>query len=112
MKRWKDITGYSHGERGKIEPKSWMIECGDLRVVVTRDLFYCYRGGWYVNSESCGLPLRPLNIPDDSSAEIAQNAALRLVRRRLTTLQDDYQAMVSMEEGDDSIPFPTPTTKD
>ena len=101
MKTWKDITGYSHGERGEIEPKSWMIECGDLRVVVTRDLFYCYRGEWYVRSESCGLSLRPLNIPGDSSAEIAQNAALSLVRRRLRTLQDDYQSMVSMEEGDE-----------
>lgn len=99
MKAWKDTTEYSHGERGKIEPQSWTIECGELQITVftssTRS------GMWLVMSRSCGLPRRTLGIPLHSSAEIAQDAALNLVRRRLTTLQDDYQAMVSMEEGDD-----------
>ena len=99
MKAWKDTTGYSHGERGKIEPGSWTIECGDLRVTVTRHLYY--PGQWCVISESCGLLLQSLNIPGDSSAETAQDAALKLVRRRLTTLRDDYNTMLSLKEGDD-----------
>jgi hypothetical protein len=99
MKAWKDTTGYSHGERGKIEPGSWMIECGDLRVTVTRHLYH--PGQWVARSESCGLLLQPLNIPGDSSAKTAQDAALNLVRRRLTTLQDDYNTMLNLKEGDD-----------
>lgn len=99
MKAWKDTTGYSHGERGKIEPQSWTIECGDLRVTVTRHLFYSRQ--WCVMSENCGLPLYPLNIPRDSSAETAQDAALNLVRRRLRTLQDDCNTMLNLKEGDD-----------
>ena len=37
---WTDTTGYSRGERGAVEPKTWnATRCG-VRVVVTRHMDY------------------------------------------------------------------------
>lgn len=77
--QWRDVSGYSRGERGVIEPVSWELD-GPLRVVVTRRHG---ERGWFVTSYTLNSNHTPLGSPniDDAKAE-----AIELIRTRLTAL--------------------------
>lgn len=36
MSEWKDVSSYSRGQRGTIEPAAWELEVGNLRIVLHR----------------------------------------------------------------------------
>jgi predicted DNA-binding helix-hairpin-helix protein len=77
MSEWKDSTGYSQGERGKIEPTSWALTLSpELRISVTKG-HRIYRGEWIMFCYGLDMKEVQLGLDDSQPAEVAQRAAIK-----------------------------------
>lgn len=70
---WKDESGYSHGQRGKVEPSVLTCEADYLTVTVHR-----LHGlqGWFLNCRALDMVDRALDSPE---LKFAQDQAVRMV---------------------------------
>jgi hypothetical protein len=76
---WVDATSYSRDERGRVEPRSWELECTPrLSVVVTR-VHGC--DGWHLTCHAIGVVRYDMGLDD---LEFAKDRAVRLVAARLS----------------------------
>lgn len=87
---WHDITSYGRGgPKLDEEPSTWACESGTVRVIVTRHIVYGPRE-WVMRCDALSTGLVSLG---ELSADEARAAALRLVRRRVTTLSHDVSRL-------------------
>ena len=72
--KWNDVTSYSRGERGTVEPRSWeLAHCG-MRLCVHR----LHRvPGWYLSANEIGIDRRFVH---DDNLEEAKRVAIDYVR--------------------------------
>jgi hypothetical protein len=75
---WKDETRYSQGERGKVDPKTWSITSGGIRVTVTRHIYH--------DPDAWVMHCRELNIDtfelSERDIEAAKAKALKIATQR------------------------------
>lgn len=75
---WRDATSYKRGGKGENEePRTWEIESGTMRVVVTRHLDY--PGDWLMRCDEIGCHSSVLKSRDITAAKLE---ALERVRMR------------------------------
>ena len=79
---WADVSSYSRGERGVVEPSSWELNTGPLRVVVTRRHGL---DGWFAICYALNMSHVPL-AAGDSDTFAAKAEAIKVIRERLTML--------------------------
>lgn len=79
---WKDVTGYSRGDK-KREPTTFEAQEQALRVVVTCGHIY-HAPEWVMHCHALSLDTYPLK--KGSSKEQAQSEALEIVKKRLADL--------------------------
>jgi hypothetical protein len=78
MSEWKDTTGYMRGgPKPGEEPRTWEIQSGTMRVVVTRHLDY--PGDWLMRCDEIGCHGSVLKSRD---ADAAKREALERVLMR------------------------------
>lgn len=86
MNRWKDVTSYRRGERGKAEPRTYELRTPSLSVVVTRHVDM--PGTWVLKCRDAGIDLEDLQTDDLDDAvykafvEVESRLATRLAEVR------------------------------
>lgn len=94
MIQWKDTTGYSRDERGRVEPRTWEIQSGTVRIIVTR---FLRQEGWFLLCYEVGISnhfeLRSRDLAD------AQREAIAKVRATLANRLAYVDKLVEREEG-------------
>jgi len=76
---WKDVSSYSQGSRGKIEPTSWEAEIGDLRLIVHR--LHGIQGTWFWSCHDVRVDRQELDAQEAGDAQReAFNALTETVR--------------------------------
>jgi len=75
---WKDITSFSQGEKDRT-PRTWQIQVGRVRVVVTRHIHYSPTA-WLLRCENFGIE----EVLASSDIEDAKKEALATIRSILS----------------------------
>ena len=75
--RWSDVTSYSRGERGKIEPRTYELNIDGWLVVITKHRDW--GSEWCLRSRSAGIELERLGTTRLSEAKF--KAIYRMVDR-------------------------------
>ncbi len=84
---WEDITSYSRGERGQVEPSVWRLGEHRTGIVVYR---FLGEPGWFL---SClALDIRRVQL-GQSELEFAKIEALQRVSDELATLRTLYREL-------------------
>lgn len=91
MVEWVDATGYSQGERGKVEPRAWQIKSGAVNIWVSNGHIY-HPGEWAVVCSLVGF-VKPMGLKADIPAAEAQRLALALVRGEFGLIAADLAAL-------------------
>lgn len=96
--KWIDVTSYSRGERGVVDPRAWQLDECSFRVVVytSRQL----PGLWFVTCHDLRIESAQLVVV---GPDAAQEAGLAYVRSRLQAIQkafDRVTALSSRKESD------------
>lgn len=74
--QWEDVTSYSRGERGKVEPREWLAFSDAVSLSVHRVL-YC--DGWFWTCYMLDVHRAPLK--ESTAAKAKREAALELMER-------------------------------
>lgn len=69
MAEWQDQTSYSQGERGKVDPRTWGLQVGEITLVVT--YFVGFGKEWTTHTSSSDLipSMRALGTEDLEEAK-------------------------------------------
>lgn len=81
--RWKDATAYSRGERGKVDPQTWLLDLGPIHITVTKhihhgDIWTLHCGRVGIRTES----LRTDNLEEAKVKAISRVRSLVLACQR------------------------------
>lgn len=74
--QWEDVTPYSRGERGKVEPREWLAASDAVSISVHR-VIYC--AGWFWTCYTLDVHTAPLK--ESTIAKAKREAALELMER-------------------------------
>ena len=87
MGQWRDDTRYSKGERREVAPRTWILNAGAMRIVITRTRLYAAPDDWHVTVRG-GLVLGP-HLLEATELEGAKREGVLLVRDRAAGLLHD-----------------------
>lgn len=90
--QWVDVTSYSRGERGSVEPSAWELRGQHLRMIVHR---MHSLDGWFGTCHEVSIDCLPLQASDVVSA---QAEALSAVRAKLQAFLVDAASLVALSE--------------
>lgn len=90
--KWTDATSYSKNERGEVEPRSWEVRLGPVRLIVTRRAGL---EGWYAQSYPNLCQEHPLVAED---VEKAKEEAIYVLARQMERVVDARAARPAEEE--------------
>lgn len=98
--QWKDATSYSRGERGTVPPRTYATTVAGEGVAVTCGHIY-YPGQWILRSPGLGvIEPHPFAEVADMTPEQAQDAALKLLNRRIAKIAKALSAAVGSSHGE------------
>lgn len=86
---WIDSTGYSQGQRGKVQPTSFELKLDGLRIFITCGHIY-YKGTWIMGC--LDLNMREVECRNCQTATEAAEYAVKIVKHKLSKLQEALNA--------------------
>lgn len=89
MIEWKDETSYSRGERGEVEPRTWIALIHGVSITVTR--YVHDRTQWWLDCRDLDISYRVLG----SDLELSRADALALVHRAAREKATQLQALLA-----------------
>jgi|SRR6478735_4464783 len=95
---WKDATGYSQGQRGKVEPSAWETRIAGIRIYVTCGHIY-HKGEWVMNSDELGFERAPLGFDLTADKEDVFKKAISMAALRARSKAQKFAAFEKYAEG-------------
>ena len=84
---WKDTTSYSQNERGKVAPRTWSSDIGNVDIKIHRHIYY-EPDIWLMSCNYLNISNHELDSKDvDKAKEEALSIAKNMIEYRISEFQ-------------------------